>query len=85
MVDCGAARWVNNRYKSILLLVEPEKAKLHDLSSVMGPSVTFLNAAGSRYHAALVEAWQPTGVTPSNAGTHGHPAGTALQTLPAGD
>ena len=87
MVDCGAARWVNNRYKSILLLVEPEKAKLHDLSSVMGPSVTFLNAAGSRYHAALVEAWQPTpiGATPSNAGTHGHPAGTALQTLPAGD
>jgi hypothetical protein len=59
MVDCGAARWVNNRYKSVQMLVEEANAKLRDLSAMMGPNVTFLNAAGSSFHAALTDAWKP--------------------------
>jgi hypothetical protein len=53
------AKWVNNRYKSVIMLVEPSNAKLRDTSCSMGPEVSFLAASGSKHHIALVEAYRP--------------------------
>jgi len=58
-VDCGFARWVNNRYKSIIMLVDSAFAKLRDRSCSMGPRVIEQAAMGNKSAVALVIGWQP--------------------------
>jgi hypothetical protein len=58
-VDCGAARWVNNRYNSIIMLMEALPSKMRDQSAQMGPRVIEQFAMGDTRIAALVDAWRP--------------------------
>jgi hypothetical protein len=58
-VDCGFARWVNNRYNSILMLVEAANFKARDRSSQMGPRIIELAAMGNHAALALVAGWKP--------------------------
>lgn len=53
----GLARWVNNRRKSIIMIVEAQLLKIRDKSCQMGPEVIELAVMGSYYHAAIVAAW----------------------------
>lgn len=53
----GLARWVNSRYKSIIMIVEAQLLKIRDKSCQMGPAVIERAADGSKYHAAMVAAW----------------------------
>jgi hypothetical protein len=53
------ARWVNWKYNSILMLVEPSQTRLRDASCAMGPKVTLAAVMGSRHHQALVAGWRP--------------------------
>ena len=53
------ARWVNNRRKSIIMLVEAALLKIRDVSCQMGVSVIEQAAMGSHYHRTLTEAWRP--------------------------
>lgn len=60
MVTTGIARWVNNRRKSVVMIVEMAFAKLRDLSSTMPASVTERAAEGCARARAMVEAWRYT-------------------------
>ena len=53
------ARWVNWKYNSILMLVEPSQMGLRDASCTMGPRVTLAAVMGSRHHQSLVAGWGP--------------------------
>ncbi len=53
------ARWVNWKYNSILMLVEPSQLKLRDASCSMGANVTLAAVMGSRHHQSLVAGWGP--------------------------
>lgn len=57
MVMQGIARWVNNRRKSVIMVIETALTKLRDESCQMGPAVIERAADGSKYHAAMVAAW----------------------------
>ena len=57
------ARWVNWKYNSILMLVEPSQVGLRDASCSMGPRVTMAAVMGSRHHQALVAGWGPQAKT----------------------
>jgi hypothetical protein len=59
LVDCGFAKWVNNRYKSILMLIEAANFKARDRSCSMGPRVIELAAMGNFAAVALVMGWTP--------------------------
>ena len=52
------ARWVNNRYRSIIMLCEPAMLKLRDLSCTMGAGVTLAAVMGSRHHREVVDNWK---------------------------
>lgn len=53
----GLARWVNNRRKSIIMIVEAALLKIRDASCQMGPSVIEQAACGSHHHQVLAAAW----------------------------
>lgn len=57
-VDCGTARWVNRKRKSIIMLVTRKELKLRDRSCQMGPRVIVLSVMGDKAAIALVEAWK---------------------------
>lgn len=57
MVDCGVARWVNNRYNSVQMLMEAAIFKARDRSCSMGPRIIFLAACGDSSAMAMVDAW----------------------------
>jgi hypothetical protein len=57
-VDCGTARWVNRKYKSIIMLVTNRELKLRDRSCQMGPRIILLAAMGNDAAIALVEGWK---------------------------
>ncbi len=58
-VDCGYARWVNNRYKSILMLVDAANFKIRDRSCCMSDGVSDLAVMGDHAALALVARWRP--------------------------
>lgn len=58
-VDCGFARWVNNRYNSIIMSVDAANFKIRDRSCQMGPSVIDLAMMGDEAAIALRDAWMP--------------------------
>lgn len=58
-VDCGVARWVNNRYKSVQMLIEAVPCKLRGTSCK--PNHWVLQNAvieGQRSAIAIVNAWR---------------------------
>jgi hypothetical protein len=65
MVDCGVARWVNNRYKSIQMLVQAASFKIRDRSASMGPRVSQLAVEGDPVARLIVLGWMGNKAMPT--------------------
>lgn len=57
MVDCGVARWVNNRYNSVQMLMEAAIFKARDWSAQMGPSIIEQATEGNYKAVCILNAW----------------------------
>ena len=58
-VDCGVARWVNNRYNSIIMLIEAMPCNLRGTSCKPNHRLIEKVILGRRSAIAIIEAWRP--------------------------